>query len=75
MYTSANFFGMFGATVLLRKNTIETQNCRFLENLGVCNYENSKIVRKNILPMTIHNILSKLSNCTDKKISRRCRFR
>ena len=68
MYTSVNFYGMFGATVLLGKNTIETQNCRFLENLGVCNYQNSKIVRKNILPMILHSVLFELSNCADKKI-------
>ena len=76
MYTSVNFYEMFeGATVLMGKNTIETQNCRFLENLGVCNYQNSKIVRKNILPVILHSILSELSNCAYKKIPRRCRLR
>ena len=38
---SVNFFGMFGASLLLGKNSIETRNCRFLEylELEVCTLE------------------------------------
>ena len=62
VHTSVYFYEKLG------KNRIEAQNCRFLENLGICNYQNSKIVRKNIFPVIIQSILSKLWNWAGKKI-------
>ena len=66
-FTSVNFFDMFGATVLLGKNTIVTQNCRFFRKFRDMQLPEFENRWKNFLPVILHCIPFKLLNCANKK--------